>query len=506
MSAQFGLLNSIIAGVGNVVDLHTGDANKLTIGKITVGSKNYNPSRIQIGYKDGSGDVKYFEYNRYIKYGEVLETENIYLGAGQDLVVRSTETDVNFLYYGQTYSDVINPVRSGVLSHTVSTGAVKQVLYTAPAGSESKVTVSICNLGPDVATVKLGLADGSLVSFDSTEYLDFGFKIGPGQTYTRPDIKLGAGQSLIGFSNPGSKVTFLCHGRLYYEVSGLPTSDDFIVLGNSRFDGNVGVGRSATTKFDVLGDAIITGNTIIGGDAKIKSVNYNEDIDNVRNVRSIGISTFTGDFTIKGDTTDIQSSTLTTKSIDIVLGNTTTGSFTGNVSAGSNVITNVLPTDNLAKDIVITPTSLPSGVNISGSPTVVSIASSTVTINQTISGNGSGVATFNISAPSDEVANNAGIIIKGTTDKSILWKNSSGRFEFSTGVTLSTGRFEIVDGSAHISIGSTNVLTSNTVLGRLLTDNIESGNDTTNYIPTATAVTKRSRQVSAEGYFASNSI
>ena len=54
MSAQFGLLNSIIPAVGSVVDLHTGDANKLTVGKITVGSKNYNPSRIQIGYRDGS--------------------------------------------------------------------------------------------------------------------------------------------------------------------------------------------------------------------------------------------------------------------------------------------------------------------------------------------------------------------------------------------------------------------------------------------------------------------
>ena len=235
-------------------------------------------------------------------------------------------------------------------------------------------------------------------------------------------------------------------------------------------------------------------------------VHYNEDIDNVRNLRTIGISTFTGDFTIKGDTTDIQSSTLTTKSIDIVLGNTTSGSFTGNISAGSNVITNVLPTDNLAKDIVITPTSLPGGVNITGSPTVVSIASSTVTINQTVSGNGSGLATFNISTPSDEIANDGGIIIKGTTDKSILWKSSSDRFEFSNGITLSAGRFEIVDGSAHISIGATNVLTSNTVLGRFLTDNIEAGNDTTNYIPTATATTKRSRQVSAEGYFASNSI
>jgi len=72
--------------------------------------------------------------------------------------------------------------------------------------------------------------------------------------------------------------------------------------------------------------------------------------------------------------------------------------------------------------------------------------------------------------------------------------------------TLKTGILQIVDPASEITIGSTTVITSNTVLGRFLTDNIESGNDTTNYIPTAIAATKRSRQVSAEGYFASNSI
>ena len=117
----FGLLNSIIPDPNSVLNLYTGPAGKLTVGKITIGSKNYDPSRIQIGYKDGS-DVRYFEYNRYVKYGEVIETENIYLGEGQELVVRSTEPDVNFLFYGQTYSDTVNPQRSGVLSHTLSTG------------------------------------------------------------------------------------------------------------------------------------------------------------------------------------------------------------------------------------------------------------------------------------------------------------------------------------------------------------------------------------------------
>ena len=499
MSAQFGLLNSIIAGVGNVVDLHTGDANKLTIGKITVGSKNYNPSRIQIGYRDGS-NIRYFEYNRYIKYGEVIETENLYLGAGQKIVVRSTESDVNFLFYGQTTNDIINPVRSGVLSHTLSTGPTKQAIYTAPSGSESKVTVSICNLGPDVATVKLGLSDGGLENFDSTEYLDFGFKIGPGQTYTRPDIKLGSGQSLVGFSNPGSKVTFLCHGQLFYEVSGLPTSDDFVVLGNSRFDGNIGVGRSATTKFDVLGDAIITSS------AKINSVNYNEDIDNVRNIRSIGISTFTGDLNIDGNLKINSTSQLTVKSKDIVLGFTTDSAFNGSITSGSSIVTDITNTTDLLSGLPVTLTNATGNLILDASAKIVSVASSTITLTHNIGGNGTDSnAQFLLGDPTDEMANNGGIVIKGQTDKTILWQQTTGDFNFSHGITLHTGRLHIVDSTSKITIGSTDVLTENTVLGKTIINDIVTATDSELYIPTARAVTVRSRLISAEGYFASSS-
>ena len=535
----FGLLNSIIPSPGPVLNLYTGPANKLTVGKVTIGSKNYNPSRIQIGYREGN-DIRYFEYNRYVKYGDVIETENIYVGAGQELVVRSTETDVNFLFYGQTTNDIINPVRSGILQHTLSTGATKQVLFTAPAGSESEVTLSICNLGPDVSTVKLGLSNGNLIDFDSTEYLDFGFSIGPGQTYTRPNIKLGSGQSLIGFSNPDSKVTFLCHGQLFYEISGSPTSDDFVVLGNSRFDGNVGVGRTATTKFDVVGNAIITGNTDIGGDTtvgggstitgnlivdgsvnRINNVNiFEDDFDGVRNLRSIGITTFYGtsnyneNLEIKTNIAPLETDDLRIRSNDIVLGFTTstTVSFEATVTGGSNQIV-VNPTSLDKTKFITANRGVQLNYTSSGSfglgntVNVVSIASSTVTLSETVSGNGSATGYFNLKAvTTDFNADNGGIIIKGLTDKTMLWQSSTDRFNFSHGITLNAGRLQILDGTEYISIGNTNVLTSNTVLGRELTDKIEVSNDTTNYIPTATATTRRARQISAEGYFASTSI
>ena len=532
----FGRLSSIIPSAGPVVDFYTGPTDKLTIGKITIGSKNYNPSRIQIGYKDGS-NVRYFEYNRYIKYGEVIETENIYVGAGQEIVVRSTEPDVNFLFYGQTTNDVINPSKSGVLRHTLSTGVTKQSLFTAPYGTECKVTVSICNLGPDVATVKLGLADSYTVgSFDSTEYLDYGFQIGPGQTYTRPDIKLGSDQSLIGFSNPGSKVTFLCHGQLHYAVSGLPTSDDFVVLGNTRIDGNLGVGRTATAKLDVVGDAIITGtadiggNTTVGGGAtvsgsviitgpqnRINGTSFiDNDIDNARNLRLTGITTVHGPVTIKGNLDPIESDTFRIRSNDIILGYSTTSNptptFTGDSIAGSVIVNNISDTVDLIAHKGIELVSSVGNHQLNANATIVSVASSTITLSHEITGTGTATGTFRLTSPTTQIAENGGIIIRGDTDKTILYKTSgdgasNGVFHLSHGIQVNSGKLHIADDSTGLSIGSTTVITKDAVHGKGYINTIDNSNQySANYIPTSVAVTKRIRIVSAESYFASSSL
>ena len=419
----YGLLNSIIPSPGPVTNLYQGPNDKLTIGKITVASKNYNPSRIQIGYRDGS-DVRYFEYNRYIKYGEVIETENIFIGPQQELLVRSTEPDVNFLYYGQTINDIINPVRSGVLSHTLSVDPTKQALFTAPVGSQSLVTVSICNLGPDPATVKLGLANADINSFDSTEYLDFGFQIGPGQTYTRPDIKLGAGQSLVGFSNFDSKVTFLCHGRLYYAVSGLPTSDDFIVLGNSRIDGNLGIGRTAdhanNKKLDVLGDTRITG--------QLDVVASGLNVAGHLNV-GLGISA-------------------TTKSY-------------------------------FASDVDIY------GPLIVESP-IVKIQGPKLELG------------YNLNT--DANVDGGGIQITGTTNKEIRWRTNNNKWNISHGL-------ELTNQDSTISMGSTDVLTKNTVLGNTIGATINLDAPSGTVLPTEFAIVDnlniRSKEVQIQSYFTS---
>ncbi len=97
----FGLLNSIIPPVGQPGTLYMGGSDQLTVGKVSISSKNSTPARIQLGYEDGTA-LRYFEYNKTVRYGQTYETQDIHLGAGQKLVARTDQTDINFLFYGQT--------------------------------------------------------------------------------------------------------------------------------------------------------------------------------------------------------------------------------------------------------------------------------------------------------------------------------------------------------------------------------------------------------------------
>ena len=143
---------------------------------------------------------------------------------------------------------------------------------------------------------------------------------------------------------------------------------------------------------------------------------------------------------------------------------------------------------------------IPSGTKI------VSIASSTVYLSDVIGGSGTyDDAQFLIGDPTDEMANNGGIVIKGTTDKSILWQTTTGDFNFSHGATFHTGRLHIVDSDSKITIGSTDVITKDKVLGKTIINEIVTANDSELYLPTARAVTRRSRQMSSEQYFMTTS-
>lgn len=290
----FGLLGSIIPQINRNEILYQSSVNNLTIGKISISSKNYNPVKVRVGITTDNINVEYLEYNRFINYGESFESQNIYVGNGQSLIIRSNSPDVNFVFYGETFDEVANPVKSGLLNSILSTNNQKKTLYTIPINATAIVTLSVCNLDSQPAKARIGLSNLGLNQFDSSEYLEYDVEIGPNQTYTRTDIKLNSNQTLICSSSEDSNISFVCHGRIIY---GQASSEDLVVVGNARVDGNLGIGTLfGRRKLDVIGDALISGGLNVSGvvTANLNPTNVNQALLNLGALPSIDGSALTG--------------------------------------------------------------------------------------------------------------------------------------------------------------------------------------------------------------------
>jgi cytoskeletal protein CcmA (bactofilin family) len=300
----FGLLGSIIPQINKNEILYQSPLNTLTIGKVSISSKNYNPVKIRLGISTDNINVEYLEYNRFINYGESFETEEIYVGNSQRLSIRSTNSNVNFLFYGETFDETANPVKSGLLNSVQSSNNQKKELYSVPINAIADVTLSVCNLDSQPAKARIGISNFNLNSFDSSEYLEYDVEIGPNQTYTRNNIKLSATQTLVCSSSEDSNINFVCHGRLTY---GVASSQDLNVPGNLRVNGNIGIGTIfARQKLDVIGNALISGGLSVSGiiTGNLNPTNVNQALLNLGALPSVDGSALTG--VVAQSTTGVQ--------------------------------------------------------------------------------------------------------------------------------------------------------------------------------------------------------
>lgn len=257
----FGLLGSIIPQINRNQILYSSSVDTLTVGKVSISSKNYNPVKIRLGITSDDINVEYLEYNRIINYGETFQTDSIYLGDGQKLVVRSTDPDVNFLFYGETVDETGNFLKSGLLNSIVSTGTQKNTLYSVPPNFNVLLTLSICNLGSTPSKVRIALTESVV---DSSDYLEYDAEIYPNQTYTRTDIKLSENQKIICSSSENSNINFVCHGKFIYDE--LVGDVNLNVPGNAIINGTLGVGTAnARQKLDVVGNALVSENLNVSG-------------------------------------------------------------------------------------------------------------------------------------------------------------------------------------------------------------------------------------------------
>jgi len=272
----FGVLGSIIPQVSlqgppQKEILFVGIQSSLTVGKVSICNHSNDPARVQLGYYfEGDTTPNYFEFNRTIRYGETYETKDLHVAEGQKLFVLSDQNKTSFIFNGKSTIDVANNVRSGILTGLISSDKFSKLLYQSPVDAKSEVTLSIVNLGTLASKAKIGISSSNAVSgFTTSCYLEYDIDLTVEDTYVRPNIQLGRGESIVCSSDYGSTLSFTIHGSLDQTIE----TDDVDIAGNVRINNSLGIGTTADTsyKVDVLGNSLFTGdvnisnNLIVGG-------------------------------------------------------------------------------------------------------------------------------------------------------------------------------------------------------------------------------------------------
>lgn len=157
-----------------------------------------------------------------------------------------------------------------------------------------------------------------------------------------------------------------------------------------------------------------------------------------------------GNLSVTGTVTTIDSVTLSVDDKNIEIGAVQGVSFTASFNNNTNILTSVSSTANVIPGMVITTAT--SGVTIPANTRVTAVVSGQVTVSNNISSSGNLNATFTVAGPSDTSADGGGITLKGSTDKTITWLNSTGAWTISEHLNLASGK--------NVRLNGTDVLTS----------------------------------------------
>ena len=259
--------------------------------------------------------------------------------------------------------------------------------------------------------------------------------------------------------------------------------DKNVAIGNNALEqnttGNSNVCIGHYAGFDVFGD----GNVLIGpadnensGDATFRPPNISGDRQLV--IGSGGQAWIRGDanydvtfnndvtidvdLTVKGNLNVLGTQTITESNVvriadkNIELAFAVSRQFVATTVSGSDTITGITPTAGLIPGMVVSTGT--TGIVIPTNTTIVSITNNTAVLSNAVTG--SGQATIDAIGPSDTSAVDGGMIVKGTTDKSILWKGSDAGVTYNTWV--SSENFDLASGK-HFSLNNVRVADPDTL-------------------------------------------
>lgn len=259
----FGYLASLVPALKTREVLHTAPAGKVVEGKIVVTHRDPYPVRIRIGVS--AGGVAQFNSENYILYdyligeGSSYESDNIYYGNDQSLVVWSDSPNTNFVIHGQIQDD---PTDTGFVAAAKLDPRKNTTLYTVPNGEEALISIFVSNQGPTNGRFRLAISDegaGSAITTD--QYIEYNTDIVPRTSYQRTELKVRGNQSVVAWAdNPD--LAFSVYAKFNYSVisTDFTVGGDLSVGGDSSLLGNASVGGALS----VTGTSTFFDNTTLG--------------------------------------------------------------------------------------------------------------------------------------------------------------------------------------------------------------------------------------------------
>jgi hypothetical protein len=327
-------------------------------------------------------------------------------------------------------------------------------------------------------------------------------------TYLEGDmLYAGAGGSLTQLPIGGISSVLSSNGVIPSWTSNLTLAGG-VTAGNGVFNSDVNSTNSTSGSLQVQGGAGITRNLFVGGNLSVSgSINFNSSLSitgddavitlspggagtvsiqpaGVTTIGTLGVqTTLVGNLsaiqnqqTINFSPTGTNSAITLNSAGTLTLGAAAAGgiSVTTNITSAGDIavnggdITTTATTFNLVNDTATTVnfagagTAITIGANGTGTTTVrnnltvsgdLTVSGTNTTINATaVTIRDNAIQLANVATPTNAVADGGGIILRGTTDKTILWDVTNTNWTLSEHVNIPTGKT--------FKINNTNVLTS----------------------------------------------
>lgn len=338
-----------------------------------------------------------------------------------------------------------SPAASDDSTRVATTAWVQDEIASLGTGSVTSVGLSL----PDIFTVS-----GSPVTTSGTLSATLSSQ-SPNVVLAGPTSGAGAApafRSLVAADIPDLSSSYL-------SLTGTQTAS-----GSYTITGSVSLGSNATATTPATGD----NSTAVATTAFVKGQNYLTAETYTGTVTSVALS-LPGIFSVSGSpitSSGTLSASLSSQTQGHIFAAPTSGNGTPSFRA---IVTGDLP-DLSASYLPISGGSLTGNLSVGGDLTVsgtCTINGDTVTVNATtLTVDDKTIELGSVYSPSDSTADGGGVVLKGSTDHTILWVNATDSWNFSEHVNLSSGKEYRINGSS--------VLTSSSLGGGVTSSSLQS--------------------------------